>query len=160
MAILSIINASVLMAQEVDSDYLFLYQAKSTIPDDVGFGVFAKMDIPPGEVICELRGPAIETTIPYMSNKKFHTVTPDGKNYNIMCNNLCSMLNDAVMIVGSNYTAEDIEYFKTSPDLNVIPTYPGFSYNANYIVTKMGKVFIYSTALIQKDTEIFFPYGK
>lgn len=32
----------------VDSDYLYLFMAKSTIPLDVGYGVFAKMDIPAG----------------------------------------------------------------------------------------------------------------
>lgn len=146
--------------QATDSDYFFLYQMKSSIPLDIGAGVYSKIDILPNEIICEYRGPIIDHTIPYYSNKKFQTVGGDGKQYTIIGDTICSMINDPVLIVGNNYTAEEIEYFKSSPDFDVIPTYPGLTYNAKHTTTAMGKVFIYSTTLIPANTEIFFPYGK
>ena len=143
-----------------DSDYLYLYMTKSTIPLDVGLGVFAKVDIPAGEIICEYRGPMLDFTIPYTDNKKFRSVTREGKVYSILGRNICSMINDPVFVVGSSYSAEQIAAFKASPREDILPLYPGFAYNANYVHTAMGKIFIYSSAFIPAGSEIFFPYGK
>jgi hypothetical protein len=148
------------VVEGVDSDYLFLYMAQSTIPIDVGLGVFAKVDIPAGEIICEYRGPMILIDIPYVNNKKFRASTREGVQYSIIGDTICAMLNDPVHVVGSSYSAEDILSFKTSPREDIIPTYPGLDYNANFVATQMGKIFIYATVLIPAHTEIFFPYGK
>jgi hypothetical protein len=41
----------------IDSDYLHLYTAPSSI--GVGLGVFARSDIPEGSILCEYRGEEI-----------------------------------------------------------------------------------------------------
>lgn len=113
-----------------------------------------------GEIICEYRGPMIDINVPYADNKKFRAVSREGKQYSILGRNICAMINDPVFVVGSTYTSEQIVEFKASPREDVLPLYPGLAYNANYIHTAMGKIFVYSTAFIPAGREIFFPYGK
>ena len=143
-----------------DSDYLYLYMTKSSIPIDVGLGVFAKVDIPAGEIICEYRGPMIDFDIPYSSDKKFRAGTREGRTYSILGNTICAMINDPVWVVNKTYTPEEIESFKNATTEDIIPLYPGLTYNANYVATAMGKIFIYATAFIPANAEIFFPYGR
>ncbi len=144
----------------VDSDYLALYQKQSSLPIDIGYGVFAKVDIPAGEIICEYRGPTIDATTPHYSNKKFRTRVLQNPEQNIIGDTICSMINDCVLISGANYTMDDVETFKACDREDCIPTYPGFAYNAGYTHTALGKVFIYAKTPIPADTEIFFPYGR
>ena len=44
-----------------DSDWMVIYVNESSLPvPNIGKGVFARMDIESGELICEYRGPVIE----------------------------------------------------------------------------------------------------
>ena len=147
--------------EAIDSDYIFLYIAKSSLPTEyAGNGVWAKFDLPANELLCEYRGPAILESIEYESRNKFKTTAPDGTNLNIICDSICSVINDCANIVGNTYSEEDILRFKTADREDIIPTYDGFSYNAHFVKTALGKILLYSTIPIKADTEIFFPYGR
>lgn len=149
--------------QAIDSDYLTLYTSKSTIPiDHVGNGVFASVDIPAGEILCEYRGPIIEANMSskFQSSKKFQMKSITGESLIILGDNICSLINDPVMIVGQKYTRAQMDAIKSSPDDDCIPTYPGLNYNAFHKVTLTGKIFIVSSQLIPKGTEVFFSYGR
>lgn len=146
----------------VDSDYLFLEVKPSLLPvPDVGVGVFAKSDIPAGEIICEFRGPTVDDDIAIVSNKGYNIVH-DGKKKKILGNTICSMINDCAAVYDVKYTTEDIKRLKESKDFfeSVIPPYDGYRYNAKGHWTVTGKVFIISTELIKAGTEICFSYGK
>jgi hypothetical protein len=145
----------------IDSDFLFMYIAKSSLPDDqVGNGVFAKFDLPANELLCEYRGPTILGDVEYISPTKFRTTALDGTEMNIISDSICSIINDCANIVDSNFTEEDINAIKAADREDIIPTYESFEYNAKFVVTKLGKVLLYSTAPIKADTEIFFSYGR
>lgn len=145
-----------------DSDYLFLDVRPTSLPHAVGNGVFAKRDIPAGEILCELRGLVIDGDAPYVSDK-LHSIIlqEDGgvHRYSIIVSSLCSSLNDAVNILGKEYTREELHEL-THNDSTKIPTYPGYSYNARYQNTFLGKVFIISTNNISVNSEIYFDYDK
>jgi len=124
--------------------------------------VWAKFDLPVNELLCEYRGPAIleSAAAEYGSQNKFKTTAPDGTNLNIICDSICSVINDCANIVGDTYSGEDLFRFKTADREDIIPTYDGFSYNAHFVKTALGKILLYSTIPIKADTEIFFPYGR
>eukprot|EP00519_Triparma_laevis_P008725 CAMPEP_0182498346 /NCGR_PEP_ID=MMETSP1321-20130603/6566_1 /TAXON_ID=91990 /ORGANISM="Bolidomonas sp., Strain RCC1657" /LENGTH=192 /DNA_ID=CAMNT_0024702387 /DNA_START=275 /DNA_END=852 /DNA_ORIENTATION=+ len=147
----------------IDSDKFSLYVAESSLPTEyAGNGVWAKFDLPVNELLCEYRGPAIleSAAAEYGSQNKFKTTAPDGTNLNIICDSICSVINDCANIVGDTYSGEDLFRFKTADREDIIPTYDGFSYNAHFVKTALGKILLYSTIPIKADTEIFFPYGR
>ena len=130
----------------IDSDYIFLYVAKSSLPTEyAGNGVWAKFDLPANELLCEYRGPAIleSTAAEYGSQNKFKTTAPDGTNLNIICDSICSVINDCANIVGDTYSEEDLLRFKTADREDIIPAYDGFSYNAHFMKTALGKILLY-----------------
>lgn len=149
----------------IDSDFLVLYTAPSTIklPDDnfvVGDGVFARVDILKDEIICEYRGPIVdmETADKIVNNKKMNTVSTTGELLVIIGENICTVINDAAMIVGQKYTRAQMEAFKSNQEM--IPTYPGYEYNVEHRVTRTGKVIFVASKDISADAELFYSYGK
>jgi hypothetical protein len=143
-----------------DSDYSFLYMAPSTLPvPGIGTGVFAKLDIPEGETICEYRGQIGDHSFDPSSDKRF-AIRIDGTLRSLIGNTICAYINDCTWIHNNSFTFADIDYFMRLKNEDSIPTYPGFEYNAKYVITKMGKVFIHSTKFIKAGSEIFFSYGR
>lgn len=149
----------------IHSDYLFLYTAPTTLPIwEAGVGVFAKIDIPANEIICEYRGLAYSAdsrVVGVPVNKLFHTkVKQDNSRFVIAGDTLCSLINDAVHVFGTTYSSSQIESFRTATRRDSIPTYSGFEYNARSVRVATGKVFIVSNRDIHVGEEIFFAYGK
>jgi hypothetical protein len=145
----------------VDSDFLFLYMKKSSLPfEEVGQGVFTKVPVFKNEIICEYRGAIIPSDVPFESNYIYHTKTLDGKMIHIvpdMNKPICAYINDCVKILGSNYTIAELnDIIATNGDL---PTYDGFKHNAGTLYTKLGKIFIVAIEDIPANTEVFYPYG-
>ena len=155
----------------IDSDFLFLRIDESTLPlpsGKAGLGVFAKVNIPAREIICEYRGAVIPASIPFKSNYIFNTKTYDGIDISIvpdMNKPICAYINDCVHIYGGNYSTEDLNDIESkiaSEEVNTnnaFPNHIGFSHNAHVIFTKMGKIFIGATHDIKAGEEIFYPYG-
>jgi hypothetical protein len=143
-----------------DSDFFFLYMAQSTLPvPGIGTGVFAKLDIPAGELICEYRGQIGEPSFdPY--SDKLVSIRVEGNLLSISGNTICAYINDCAWIYNNSFTVADIDYFMRLQKEDSIPTYPGFEYNAIGIATKMGKIFIQSTKDIKAGSEICYPYGR
>ena len=165
---------------DIDSDYLFLYVKQSTLPiENAGLGVFAKVDIPAGEIICEFRGLIyknehesdrdtvnrndINPNKNNQSDKLFSIQSIDNINYMLNGNSICSLVNDAVQIVvDPPYTKGELRSYAEAEHRNSIPTHDGdqYQYNAYYNETVMGKVFLMSVNDIKANSEIFFSYGK
>ena len=151
---------------DIDSDYLFLYVKQSTLPiENAGLGVFAKVDIPAGEIICEYRGLIYkkendnESKNAIGKSDKLFSFSFDDIQYNINGNSICSLVNDAVqLVVDPPYTKEELRSYIESEYRNSIPIHDGdqYQYNAYYNETVMGKVFLMSL----HDIEIFYSYGK
>lgn len=164
LAIVTITVVSLTTAQDaieaIHSDFLTLYTANTSLPFPMGIGVFTRFDTPANELLCEYRGPAIGVDVDYQSDKKFLTSTPDGQQHNIIADGICGYINDCAWILESNYTREDIDRFKASDDETVIPTYPGYRYNARFEKTRLGKILLYAAEEIPANSEIFYPYGR
>lgn len=155
--------------EALDSDFVFLEIRPTSLPlpeFSSKLGVFAKMDIPANELVCEYRGAVIPSTVPYESDYLFSTLDSQGNSMKIApqptelaSNNLpiCSYVNDCVNIYGQEYTADDILAIEAQK--KALYTYPGTDYNLRSLTTKMGKVFLVASKPIPKDAELFFPYG-
>lgn len=70
---------------------------------------------------------------------------------------ICAYFNDCVKILGSNYTAQELD--KLEQKRGNLPTYDGFKHNSVALATDMGKIFVVATEDIPAQTEIFYPYG-
>ncbi len=145
------------------SDLIHLYYDSSALPiDPSGIGVFARVDIPIDELICEFRGEVIDidsltdADITNLSNKVIYSERYDGMSFAVDANNICAYVNDCASIVGSTYSRKDLKEFKIH---NNIPPYFGYSYNAKTYKTKLGKIFLKSISHIKRNSEIYFPYG-
>jgi len=162
---------------EQDSDYFYLYEDSTTLPFLNEWGVFAKYDIPAGEIICEYRGqivlPEHQIHFPdetrYFDTYLIEEAGGEEYDYTIVGNTICSLINDAVHVFSSvdsetgvgtiPYSTAELDAFEESDEFGILPTLPGFAYNANYTRTALGKVFIVSTRMIAAGEEIFYPYG-
>ena len=148
----------------MDSDYLHLDLRPTSLPFPVGNGVFAKFDIPAGEILCEYRGPVISQSVSHLvqSDKLFNIELPengDMKTYFIMGKGICAYINDCANILGQRFTEADLDNLQLNESAEISP-YPGYEYNARYLRTALGKVFISSIKDIKANSEIFFSYGK
>lgn len=144
----------------IDSDYLYLYSAPSTLPlEGVGMGIFALYNIPAKTILCEHRGPIIQENVPFRTDKAFDVTGLDGLEYKIVGTSVCAYINDCAMIM-YNYSREELDAIFSHPDHDSIPTYPGTDYNARYDKSSRGKVFIVAQRDITQGEEIFFSYGK
>ena len=145
----------------IDSDFLFLTINKSTLPfRRAGLGVFSKETIYANEIICEYRGAVIPSNVPFKSDYIYSTRNPAGHLIHIipdMDKPICAFINDCVKVLGSNYTAAELDVYESGT--MELPTYDGFHHNAATLFTDLGKVFIVSTQDIPARTEIFYPYG-
>jgi len=157
---------------EENSDYIFLYTDASTLPHlSEELGVFAKTDIPRGEIICEHRGKIVrpEFLLDNPDAETFTTYLPsDGTEALIVGNEVCAYINDAAHIVDgidadgkvrTPYSTEYLVAVSAEEEFYALPPTPGFAYNAKFHRTQMGKVFILSTHDIKAGEEIFFSYG-
>lgn len=145
--------------EAIDSDYLVLYTQKTTLPIPGGLGVFVKQDIPSGEILCEYRGHVIPRDTIFASDKKYDISIGD-ELFVVVGTNICAYVNDCAHINNNSFTEEDLIRFKESDKADIIPLYPGYSYNIIPIVTRVGKVFLASSTFIPAHSELFFPYGK
>ncbi len=102
-------------------------------------------------------GPAVSPNQIIKNDKIFFSSV---LNLKIIGDCICALINDSAMILHNNYTKKDLDYFEYSDYRDLIPTYPGFTYNAYYTESKVGKIFIVSTRHILKGEEIFYAYGK
>jgi len=145
----------------INSDYLYLEKRVSLLPiDNVGQGVFAKVNISHDTIICEYRGPIIsEEYFPLLidNDKLFDINNSNNKHYKIIGNNICAYINDCTSVLNRTYTIHDIEMINNG---NMSMTcFDNYNYNAKYVKTFEGKVFVKSITNINKDDEIFFSYG-
>jgi hypothetical protein len=168
-----------LIVQE-NSDYLFLYTDMSTLPFlESQWGVFARMDIPQGEIICEHRGkvvregyvdqnPGLEPFTTYLPGADPDAGPDAGEPVSIVGYEVCAYINDAAHIiesidadgrVRSPYSVNELRALAEADKYDSLPPTPGFAYNAMFNRTRMGKVFIYATEDIRAGQEIFYPYG-
>ena len=162
----------------VDSDFFLIYNKDSTLPvENIGNGVFAKRDIKKDSLICEYRGPIIESKDEHrltdinMRNKLFSIRGPDGNQYSIVGTNVCALINDCTSIMNSTYTNPEIvsdsvltNYFnglvEGPSDVPAAPCYEGHDYNAAALShSDSGKLFIVATRDIKANEEIYYPYG-
>eukprot|EP01038_Epipyxis_sp_PR26KG_P007410 gene7410-10101_t len=148
----------------IDSDYLFLEIKPSSIPfKNVGQGVFAKVDIPGNEILCEYRGAIISADIPFNSKYSFGSVISTGEEVNIIPDMnlpICAYINDCVSVYnGKNGTYSNEELDLIEAKGGIFPNYEGFYHNSATVTTKMGKIFIVSKTVIKAGDEIFLSYG-
>lgn len=124
-------------------------------------GVFAKVEIAANEILCEYRGATIPSDQPFNSNYIYSSKKVTGEQFNIvpdMNKPICAIINDCALIVGNNYTTAELDAYESNDTL-IMPTYPGYAYNARPMFTAMGKVFIISNEAIPAGAEIFYSYG-
>jgi hypothetical protein len=145
----------------IDSDYLYIEKRSSLLPiKNAGIGVFAKLNIKNNTIICEYRGPIISEEYYsnfYHNDKLFDIKNINGKEHKIIGNNICAYINDCTSALNRSYTIQAIEMLNNgSIKMNCFDNY---SYNAKYVKTFEGKVFVKSINDINKDEEIFFSYG-
>jgi hypothetical protein len=141
----------------IDSDFLVLEMRPSSLPGVQGYGVFAKVDIPPGEVICEMRGAIVPNSVLIDSDKLYTLSTNFSKDLmKLIVTNLCAYVNDCIDLNKVNFTVVNgsVHVYETEA-----PTFDGFKYNAVDSTTKLGKVFIHSIMNIPAGTELCFFYG-
>ena len=148
----------------VDSDYFLIYQKPSTLPfENIGFGVFAKHNIPAKSIICEHRGFIIyaEDINKFPGNDKSHDMNgPDGVKYKNLGNNICAYINDCTAALYRPYTVEEWHAVNNSDYHPGVPCIDNFAYNAEPLYHGPGgKIFILSTREILAGEEIFYPYG-
>jgi hypothetical protein len=146
----------------VDSDFLFLYVAPTSLPyAGGGVGVFAKVAIPKGEILCEHRGAVLPASVAYQSDYSFTITTAVHQSVNIIPQHgkmgICAFFNDCVKVIGSNYTTEQLDDMQRT--YKALESYPGFEWNAAPLSTGMGKVFVMATKPIPAGSEIFYSYG-
>ena len=147
-----------------DSDYLLLFRKQSTLPiENSGEGVFAKADIPANTIICEYRGPLINSkdSPRVKGNDKLFAVTGvDGEKYEILGENVCAYINDCSAVLKRPYAIEEfVEFSKDTSDKDPgIACFDGYSYNA-MAVSNNGKMFVAANRIINAGEEIFYPYS-
>ena len=141
------------------SDNLFLDVQMSKLPGDVGEGVFAKSVIPPGEILCEMRGAVMSENDPVkvVTDKN---VKINGTEFYVIGDGLCSKINDCVAILGKYFSEGDVERIMIADSDDVMPLHENCVYNAKLHTTAMGKIFATSTKHITPGEEIFVAYGK
>jgi SET domain-containing protein len=145
----------------IHSDNLYIEKRTSLLPiKNAGIGVFAKMNISNGTIICEYRGPIIsEEYFPMLidNDKLLDVPNSDGKEHKIIGNNICAYINDCTSALNRSYTLHDIEIINNgSMQINCFDNY---NYNSKYIVTREGKAFVIAIKDIIKGEEIFSSYG-
>lgn len=141
----------------IDSDHFSIFTNKSTLPvEGAGNGVFAKRLIPEKTVICEYRGPIIDSEaslkLPY--NDKYFRVDFKNKEYMVLGKGICSMINDcsnAIILLKNN---ETLVYEESDPS----ECYDSLSYNAKAVYIG-PKIFILTSRNILPGEEIFFSYS-
>jgi hypothetical protein len=119
-------------AEVADSDYLYLQVKASSLPVlKAGKGVFAKVNISRGSIICEYRG-AVKTLTSVgnrrISDKMMMVRGIDAVLYVILGNNICAYINDCTSLSKPTYF-EKLWYLNTGLDVDQ-PCYDSFSYNA------------------------------
>jgi hypothetical protein len=141
------------------SDNLFLEVQRSKLPGETGEGVFAKTSIPPGEILCEMRGAVMSVNDPVkiLTDKN---VRINGTDFYIIGDGVCSVINDCVAILGKSFGPGDIERIMIAGSDEVMPLHEDCQYNAKLYTTALGKIFALSTKPIAPGEEIYVAYGR
>lgn len=143
------------LIEGLDSDFLLLRTAPSSLPVPVGEGVFAKQDIPEGTILCEYRGPVVESRLAItIGSDKGMDIGLNGVQYTILGSNICAMINDCANINVPQYKLDENG---AERHVDFIP-HKGYSYNAAFLA-HLGKMFAVSSTDIKTGDEIFVPYG-
>ena len=82
---------------------------------------------------------------------------PNNARLTIIGDGICSVINDPVYLLGNRFNQQQMEAFESETEQ--IPLYAGLSYNARYVITRLGKVFIAAIRDIEAGEEIFYSYG-
>lgn len=136
--------------KELHSDTLLLYIKKSSLPRNIGEGVFARKDIPAGSIVCEYRGNVVPMTDPVTQlSDKVMGLNVAGVDYAILGDNICAIINDAANVLDTPKFDDMGEYLP----------YRGFGNNCE-MVGNFGKLFYVSTRDIDKGEELFVSYGR
>jgi len=132
------------LVRGMQSDYFRVYTQPSSISGISGVGVFARMPIQQGSIICEYRGPIVlsEHSNKVKSDKKM-TMSYQGKSYTVIGQGVCALINDCRDIANAeNKTCHQ-----------------GYSHNAkSYQDQLSGKLFVMASRYIHTGEEIFFDY--
>jgi hypothetical protein len=147
-----------LPAGAIDSDYLSTFVGPSLL--GVGSGLFAKFDIAPGSIICELKGPAYRFGEHPASDKLSGRYTVGDTDYVSASEGLCSLANDAAHVSGRVYSATEFHDIYSAPNEDSIPTMPGFSQNSMKAGSKNEKAWIVSIEKISAGAEILYSFGR
>jgi hypothetical protein len=150
----------------VESDFLFMEIKETTLPvQSAGLGVFAKVTIPSGEILCEYRGAIIsKESYDYISEYVFTTYAA-GEALSIIPDfnkPICAYINDCVDI-DRYHTAKrssNSSFDVLSNSEQSLPLHAGYTINAAPQRTSLGKVFVVSIREISANEEIFFSYGR
>ena len=136
--------------KELNSDTLLLYTKKSSLPRNIGDGVFARKDIPVGSIVCEYRGNIVAMNDPMTQlSDKVMGLNVAGVDYAILGDNICAIINDAANVLDNPRFDGMGEYLP----------YRGFDNNCE-MVGNFGKLFYVSTRDIEKGEELFVSYGR
>lgn len=138
------------LQDEFDSDLLLLHLKNSTFNSNI-LGVFSNIEIPinPLIILCEVRGDLIPLKNIFPMNPLF-TVRNEilNETFGIEGNSICHHVRDCVDI--NNYNMND----------NELLLYDNCNYNAEFITTKLGKMYLINIKPIKQNDEIFVSFGK
>ena len=139
----------------IHSDFLMLYTDRSNI-ENGGNGVFAKEFIAKNSIICEYRGPVInssdESKLPY--NDKYFGIKIKSKNFSVLGENICAFINDCSNAIEKLRQNNTLLY---ENDHDQSECYENLSYNA--VALAIGsKIFVLSSRDIFPNEEIFYSY--
>ena len=116
--------------QLFDSDHFLINISPSLLRNTNNDGVFAKVDISFGAIICEYRGPIIadKDRLAYVvsnpKTKMMATYGLDGEIYHIIGRNICADIQDCTSTSNKPYTNQNVR------DASESRCHDGFSYNA------------------------------
>jgi len=156
----------------VESDFIALFIENTSLPHaSIGKGVFAKVDLPADEIVCEYRGMAVkhEARLKIASDKFMQATGPRGEDIFLLGDCICALINDSARITVKDgtgrfvvpYSDDELTAFEKSPYLDSIPVHPGFSYNVKYDRGNgTGKVFVKTLVNISAGSELFAAYGR
>jgi hypothetical protein len=142
----------------VDSDFYFLEMRPTSLPGVQGYGVFTKAEVPSGEILCEYRGPIIQDSIVFSSDKLYTINSIQNETMKIVGDNICAYINDCIDVARVNYTRYE-DGSVVIHESGIVPTIENHPYNAAPLTTRLGKVFIASISLIPAGTEVCYFYG-
>jgi len=165
----------------IDSDYLFLYVGPSTLFASEGGlsdplaptltrGVFARYPIKENAIVCEYRGPVIDSQDRGSLDETYWMMTtgPRGEQLIILGEGICPLINDCVSVLNNTLlTPEFVSSWAanitTQDNRAIVPPEIACSQGRQHnvrIASNQSKVFYVATRDIDAGEELFVFYGQ